>query len=113
TQLFETIVSTNVSLQNAKDRNIANDVVSIPKLTRDLFNAVLKLMELISSLIQSKDALIRQLINSKRSNFCARAVIGPDDNIEVGQVVIPEYMISSLTPRETVTADNKDYLQQL
>lgn len=113
TQMLESIVSVNVNLRNAKFRNIQNDVVSVPKLTRDLFNAVLKLMEFISSLIQSKDALIRALINSKRSGFCARAVIGPDDSIEVGQVVIPAYMISSLTPSEIVTAENRSYLQQL
>lgn len=67
----------------------------------------------ISSLFQGKNALIRALMMSKRSNECARSVLSTDPNLEFGWIGVPEFIAKVLTQRETVTVNNIKWIQEL
>lgn len=82
-------------------------------LTTDLYKTVSNYQKFIDDMIRGKDALIRAMIMAKRSNFCARGVISPDDSLKFGELLIPEYMADYLTPQVDVTPDNIDELEAL
>lgn len=86
---------------------------SVMTATNNLYNAVSIYHDFVDSLITGKEALIRKMMMAKRSDYCARGVISPDDSIRFGEIVIPEYMAKYLTPRIVVTADNIANIRKL
>ena len=115
TALLTKIVQTNVELYNVIEKKKAKSSTStsISEASGNLYDAILNFQDHVLKLIQGKKAIIRGGMIGKRGDFCGRAVLSPDDEIEFGQIVIPAKMVSSLTPMVHVTNDNIDSLQKL
>lgn len=60
-----------------------------------------------------KQELIRGSLMGKRSDFTARTVLGPNCNIEFGEIAPPEAMRSVLTVPESVTVYNIKHINKL
>jgi DNA-directed RNA polymerase beta' subunit len=67
----------------------------------------------IKERITKKEGLIRGNIMGKRVNFCGRTVLGPDSDLEFGEVAIPREMSKILTVPEVVHERNLDYILKL
>lgn len=72
-----------------------------------------KTFKSIKERINGKKEMIRSHLMSKRVNFSARSVIGPDPSLKFYQVRLPEYMKKYLTRPEVVTNYNKNSLMEL
>jgi DNA-directed RNA polymerase beta' subunit len=57
-----------------------------------------------------KEGQIRNNLMGKRVEFSGRTVIGPDPNLNFGEMGIPRQVAEELTIPERVTSFNKDYL---
>jgi len=64
-------------------------------------------------LIQGKAGIFRQFIMSKRSDFTARSVIGPDPDANFGEISVPREWAEKLTVAERVFQANKAYMNKL
>ena len=64
-------------------------------------------------LIQGKEGLFRQFMMSKRADFTARSVIGPDPDIDFGEVSVPREWANKLTVSELVFQANRSYMNKL
>ncbi len=109
------IVKANIELTNAKQSNIHRQsaTVSVSNANSNLYKMVSEYQKLISDEIQGKEGRVRGELMRKRGNFCARGVIGPATNVALDEIVIPRHMKYDLTPEETVTYDNIEYLTNL
>lgn len=67
----------------------------------------------IKERITKKEGLIRGNIMGKRVNFCGRTVLGPDSDLEFGEVAIPREMSKVLTVPEVIHERNLDYILNL
>ena len=67
----------------------------------------------IKQRITKKEGLIRGNIMGKRVNFCGRSVLGPDSELQFGEVAIPREMSKVLTVPETVHEKNLPYILKL
>lgn len=67
----------------------------------------------IIDLTQAKAGLIRNTLMGKRTNFTARAIIGPGPELQFGEIGIPEQIAKQLTLPELVTKDNINVLKKL
>ena len=72
-----------------------------------------KILRSIKDRMKGKEGHFRGNILGKRVNFSGRTVIGPDPNIEIGEVGVPKEILKNLTFPETVTAYNIKHLQKL
>ncbi len=61
----------------------------------------------LCSRLKGKQGRFRQNLSGKRSNFTARTVISPDPNLDLDQVIVPEFMAKILTVTEQVTPRNR------
>ncbi len=77
---------------------------------KNLYFAVEEYQAKIIEKVQGKDALVRGLAMGKRGNYCGRAVLSPADDIELGEIMLPEVWMTKLTPIEIVTQDNLHYI---
>jgi DNA-directed RNA polymerase beta' subunit len=60
-----------------------------------------------------KDGQIRNNLMGKRVEFSGRTVIGPDPNLEFGEMGLPRQIAEELTVPETVTSFNLKYLLEI
>ena len=67
----------------------------------------------IRQLIQGKEGIFRQFIMSKRADFTARSVIGPDPDADFGEISIPREWADRLTVNEIVFQVNMARLNKL
>lgn len=63
--------------------------------------------------LEGKEGRFRNNLSGKRVNFSARTVITPDPNIDLDHVGVPYEICMNLTVPETVTEDNRNFLQSL
>ncbi|KAL9655634.1 hypothetical protein ABK040_002297 [Willaertia magna] len=63
--------------------------------------------------LKGKHGRFRGNLSGKRANFTGRTVIGPDPNLEINQVGVPELIAKVLTFPEVVNRSNKKFLQSL
>ena len=64
-------------------------------------------------LIQGKEGIFRQFIMSKRSDFTARSVIGPDPNANFGEISVPQEWADKLTVADRIFQANKAHMNKL
>ena len=120
-ELFINIIKSNEKTKN--DKIAANDYDTQ---RANIYNAIKTLIEnpkaepyrgtsqvSMRSLIQGKQGIFRQFLMSKRSDFTARSVIGPDPNADFGEVSIPQAWADKLTVKDRVFNANKALLNQL
>ena len=67
----------------------------------------------IKQRLSTKYGRIRQHIQGKRTEYCARTVIGADAESLVDELVIPEEVARTLTYPVVVTKHNKEYCESL
>ncbi|KAF4749028.1 pre-mRNA-splicing factor syf2 [Perkinsus olseni] len=65
----------------------------------------------ICSRLKGKEGRFRGNLSGKRVNFSGRTVISPDPNLEVTEVIIPQYSAMKLTFPEVVCRTNIDMLR--
>ena len=66
----------------------------------------------ICSRLKGKEGRFRGNLSGKRVNFTGRTVISPDPNVEVFEVVVPEFIARRLTFPESVNDHNIEVLRQ-
>ena len=86
-----------------------NDSKSMPKSEQ---KAGGKAMKSITERIQGKEGRLRHDLEGKRTNFCARSVIGADPKISIDEVGVPQRVAKVLTMPITVTATNINELSR-
>ncbi len=69
-------------------------------------------LKTIAQRLKSKEGRFRKNLSGKRVNFSARTVIGPDPNISINEVVVPELIALELTVPEEVNERNIDSLRK-
>lgn len=99
-----------MDLIEALDHHISTIMDNTKRKVRDNNNRIIKCM---SSRIAGKKGHIRKYICGKRTDFCARTVIGPEVNCMVDEVIIPPEVASKLTIPINVNEINKDYCKKL
>lgn len=99
-----------MDLIEALDYHISTIMDNTKKKVRDNNNRIIKC---ITSRISGKKGRIRKYICGKRTDFCARSVIGPEVNCMVDEVIIPPEVAQKLTIPVNVNAINKQYCQKL
>ncbi|KAJ4299119.1 DNA-directed RNA polymerase III subunit C1 (rpo31) [Kalmusia sp. IMI 367209] len=62
--------------------------------------------------LKGKGGRFRQNLSGKRVDFSGRTVIGPDPNLAIDEVAVPERVAKNLTYPEKVTRYNIDYLRE-
>jgi hypothetical protein len=67
----------------------------------------------IKERINGKKGLVRNNLNGKRSDMTGRTVIGPDPNLEIDELGLPQAFADRLTFPEKVTVGNMASLQRL
>ena len=70
-------------------------------------------LKTITERIKGKKGIIRKNLAGKRVNYSARTVIGPEVNMEINEVGIPEYIAKVVTVNETVNDLNINELKEL
>jgi len=70
-------------------------------------------LKCIKKRLSGKQGRIRQNIQGKRSDFCARTVIGPEVYSKVEELVVPQEVARTLTYPITVNKLNKDKCKKL
>lgn len=63
--------------------------------------------------LQGKNGLFRRLLMGKRTDYCARTVLGPDTSLKFGQIRIPQYIADRLTKKVRVFEYNKKAIQKM
>ncbi|KAE9969342.1 hypothetical protein EG328_006932 [Venturia inaequalis] len=71
-----------------------------------------KVIRSFISRLKGKHGRFRGNLSGKRVNFSARTVIGPDPNLSLEEVGVPEHVAKVLTYGERVTKDNIDKLRR-
>ena len=66
----------------------------------------------ICTRLKGKEGRFRGNLSGKRVNFTGRTVISPDPNIEVFEVVVPEFIARRLTFPESVNVHNLESLRE-
>lgn len=100
--------------QDLKDALRNNEQGNVDEKTRALYRAVEMLEEWILKLMSGKRGLGRNDAAGKRTNFSARAVIIPGDELsEVNWIGVPEYLVDKLGRVETATPGNVAMLREL
>lgn len=118
-----------IALDNIVKKN--NAVPRSPEMNRDakladLYVAVNNLLEgadkqrsnnagrnVIRTILDKKEGLVRGNLNRKRNNQSARTVMSPAEFALPDELYVPESMRDQLTPRVFVTSFNINYLQAL
>jgi len=72
-----------------------------------------KTMRGFSQRLKGKGGRFRQNLSGKRVDFSGRTVIGPDPNLSIDEVAVPQRVAMILTYPEKVTRYNKEKLQRL
>ena len=67
----------------------------------------------IASRLQGKNGIFRRLLMGKRTDHCARTVLGPDADIRFGQIRIPKYIADRLVARVRVFEHNKHAVEEM
>jgi len=67
----------------------------------------------LSKRLQGKNGLFRRLLMGKRTDYCARTVLGPDPSLKFGQIRIPQYIADRLTKKVRVFEHNKRAIQKM
>jgi len=116
TSMYQDIIRVNNELakQDLKESERENKVKSLIFSIEHMINnsdkkyrqGKKKAYQSIKDRIQGKEALIRDAIMGKRTNFSARTVIGPDPTLKFGQVRVPRVMAPYLTQHEIITPEN-------
>jgi len=97
-------------LIEALDSHISTIMDNTKRKVRDNNNRIIKCF---SSRISGKKGRIRKYICGKRTDFCARTVIGPEVNCMVDEVIIPPEVASKLTIPVSVNALNLQHCKKL
>lgn len=97
---------TNSDTKDKKVRLSAKGKSSVQERYHALFERVTEYFEYITTLLQGKTGLIRNIMTGKRGGFSGRAVLSPCDSIELGEVAIPIKMVTKLTPSYVITESN-------
>jgi len=97
-------------LMEALDYHISTIMDNTKKKVRDNNNRIIKCF---SSRISGKKGHIRKYICGKRTDFCARTVIGPEVNCMVDEVIIPPEVAQKLTIPVTVNSINMEHCKEL
>nr|GFD52340.1 hypothetical protein [Tanacetum cinerariifolium] len=72
-----------------------------------------KTMRGFSQRLKGKGGRFRQNLSGKRVDFSGRTVIGPDPNLSIEEVAVPERVAKNLTYPEKVTRYNIEKLKKL
>jgi len=67
----------------------------------------------IKKRLSGKSGIVRKHIQGKRTNFCARTVIGPEANCMVDELIVPQEMADKVTYPVNVSAFNLEHCQKL
>jgi len=67
----------------------------------------------LSKRLQGKNGLFRRLLMGKRTDYCARTVLGPDPSLKFGQIRIPQYIADRLTKKVRVFEHNRRAIQRM
>jgi len=70
-------------------------------------------LKTLAQRLKSKEGRFRTNLSGKRVNFSARTVVGPDANISINEVGVPELVAKELTVPEEVNEINKKSLMKL
>jgi len=120
TKIYIEIVENNNKYLKAQSADDKNELLKLlHNSVRKIFNNTeigtnkYQNMEGIKQLLQGKLGMVRSVIMSKRQNYTARSVIGPDPYLPFGYVRIPLIMAPYLTQPEIVNALNIDRIKTL
>jgi len=99
-----------LNLIDSLDFHISTFMDNTKKKSRDNNKRIIKC---INSRISKKQGLIRKYICGKRTDFCARTVIGPEVNCMVDEMVIPREVANKLSYPVTVNDINMKHCMDL
>ncbi len=99
-----------LNLIDSLDFHISTFMDNTKKKSRDNNKRIIKC---INSRISKKQGLIRKYICGKRTDFCARTVIGPEVNCMVDEMVVPREVANKLSYPVTVNNINMKYCMDL
>ena len=116
------IIKTNNKLKDIKNEKKEMDLIdslevhvstmmdNTKKKVRDNNRRIIKCF---NSRINGKKGQIRKYICGKRTDFCARTVIGPEVNCKVDEMIVPKEVADKLTYPVTVNQMNMAYCNKL
>lgn len=67
----------------------------------------------IAARLQGKNGIFRRFLMGKRTDHCARTVLGPDTDVRFGQIRIPKFIADQLVKRVKVFEYNKYAVEEM
>jgi DNA-directed RNA polymerase II subunit RPB1 len=98
----------------SKERGIGEDVEYVNDVSLKYQRIVgSSKCEGIIGMLGSKNGIFRQIMQGKRVDNCARAVIGPDPCIDIDEVAVPRVIAEKITVEVKVSGDNVCQIRHL